>query len=113
MVTDPIKILIVDDDEQVLIELEDPLESEGYKTTTAWCGREGLAFTDQMQFDILLVEKIWQTQTAPLSWRSCNAGNPMLSSCTCIPARVTKKRSPIHKWEHAEVEATTGNVLAA
>jgi CheY-like chemotaxis protein len=36
MVSDPIKILIVDDDEQVLIELERLLESEGYSTTTAW-----------------------------------------------------------------------------
>lgn len=57
MVSDPIKILIVDDDEHVWIELEHLLESEGYRTTTTWCGREALAFTDQMQFDILLVDE--------------------------------------------------------
>jgi DNA-binding NtrC family response regulator len=57
MVSDPIKILIVDDDEQVLIELERLLESEGYCTTTAWNGREALALSDQCQFDILLVDE--------------------------------------------------------
>jgi len=35
MARNPIKILIVDDDQDVLIELEHLLESEGYSTATA------------------------------------------------------------------------------
>jgi CheY-like chemotaxis protein len=57
MVSAPIKILIVDDDEQVLLELERLLESEGYNTTTAWGGGEALAYADQMQFEVLLVDE--------------------------------------------------------
>lgn len=38
MASDPIRILIVDDDEDVLIALERLLEGEGYATATAWSG---------------------------------------------------------------------------
>ena len=68
MGSDPIKILIVDDDERVLIELERLLESEGYSTTTAWDGPEALAYTEQMQFDVLLVdEDMTHSECNPLS----------------------------------------------
>jgi len=50
MASDPIKILIVDDDERVLIELERLLESEGYSTATAWGGREALALSEKKMF---------------------------------------------------------------
>ena len=79
MVSDPIKTLIVDDDEQVLIELERLLESEGYRTTTAWDGREALALSDQCQFDILLVDEDMAHPDCPaflveLKRRQPNAG---------------------------------------
>lgn len=50
-------ILIIDDDEDVLIRLERALEAEGYRTTTAWSGREALSITQKSQFDILLVDE--------------------------------------------------------
>ena len=53
----PLKILIVDDDERVLIELERLLETEGYSTVTAWSGREALALAGHMHFDLLLVDE--------------------------------------------------------
>jgi CheY-like chemotaxis protein len=53
----PLKILIVDDDESVLIELERLLETEGYSTVTAWSGRDALALSMQMKFDLLLVDE--------------------------------------------------------
>jgi CheY-like chemotaxis protein len=57
MASDPIKILIVDDDEQVLIELERLLESVGYSTTTAWSRDEALAYAKKWQFNLLLVDE--------------------------------------------------------
>ncbi len=49
-------ILIVDDDEQVLIELEQLLENQGYNTTTAWSGREGLELLRSRPFDFVLLD---------------------------------------------------------
>ncbi|HEU5337506.1 MAG TPA: response regulator [Terriglobales bacterium] len=49
-------ILIVDDDEQVLIELERLLENQGYSTTTAWSGREGLDLLQSRSFDFVLLD---------------------------------------------------------
>ena len=57
MASDPIKILIVDDGEEVLITLERLLESEGYSTATAWDGREALALSEKLHFDLLLVDE--------------------------------------------------------
>ena len=54
---EPIKILIVDDDEAVLITLERLLESEGYRTVTAWSGREALEAAQCAQFDVVLVDE--------------------------------------------------------
>jgi len=115
MVSDPIKILIVDDDEQVLIELERLLESEGYSTATAWGGREALAYTEQMQFDVLLVDE-------DLVHPDCSALSVELKRRqprACFLQMHTRKHhrtTPahgIHKWEHAAVKATIRNFLAA
>ena len=113
MVSDPIKILIVDDDEQVLIELEHLLESEGYRTTTTWCGREALAFTDQMQFDIVLVDE----DMAHPDCKALSAELQRRQHRACFLQMHSRKNhkspSTIHKWEHAEIKATIRNVLAA
>jgi CheY-like chemotaxis protein len=115
MVSDPIKILIVDDDEHVLIELERLLESEGYSTTTAWGGREALAYTEQMQFDVLLVD---ENMTHP----ECSALSAELKRrqpLACFLQMHTRKNHGttaahgIHKWEHAEVKASIRSLLAA
>jgi DNA-binding NtrC family response regulator len=115
MVSDPIKILIVDDDEQVLIELERLLESEGYNTTTAWGVREALDYGERMEFDVLLVDE-------DLTHADCNALSAELKRTqprACFLHMHTRKNhvgsSPhrIHKWEHAQVKATIRNFLAA
>ena len=49
------KILIVDNDEDVLIALERALEEQGYDTTTAWTLPEGLELMAGNGFDLLLV----------------------------------------------------------
>lgn len=51
------RILIVDDDEQVLIALERILEGEGYCTTTAWSGQEALSLLGKSEFDLLLIDE--------------------------------------------------------
>ena len=50
------RILVIDDDDQVLISLECLLENEGYQTTTAWSGQEGLALLRSNAFDLVLLD---------------------------------------------------------
>ena len=49
------RILVIDDDEQVLISLECLLENEGYEVTT-WSGQEGLALLRSNVFDLVLLD---------------------------------------------------------
>ena len=50
------RILVIDDDEQVLISLECLLENEGCETTVAWSGQEGLALLRSKPFDLVLLD---------------------------------------------------------
>jgi PleD family two-component response regulator len=90
MVSDPIKILIVDDDEQVLIELERLLESEGYSTSTAWGGLEALALSDQLQFDILLVDEDMTYPNCCALLSELKRRQPRLVASRCIRARLAQ-----------------------
>jgi CheY-like chemotaxis protein len=115
MVSDPIKILIVDDDEQVLIELERLLESEGYSTTTAWGGREALALSDQGQFDTLLVD---EDMTRPDCCALLSELKRRQPQACCLQMHTRKawpqpSKHAVCKWEHAEMKATIRNFLAA
>lgn len=49
-------ILVVDDDERVLLALEQLLENEGYDTSLAWTGREGLIQLHRQHFDLVLLD---------------------------------------------------------
>jgi CheY-like chemotaxis protein len=49
-------ILVVDGNEDMLIALEWLLEGEGYRPTTAWSGREGLALLRSQRFDLVLLD---------------------------------------------------------
>jgi len=113
MVSDPIKILIVDDDERVLIELERLLESDGYSTTTTWCEREALEFADQMQFDVLLVDEDMVRSDCTALLAELQRKQPRACFLQMHSRRNHKSPSTIHKWEHAEVKAMIRNVLAA
>jgi CheY-like chemotaxis protein len=50
------RILVIDDDEQVLISMERLLENEGYETTVAWSGQEGLSLLRSKVFDLVLLD---------------------------------------------------------
>lgn len=49
------RVLVVDNDEDVLIALEQMLEGEGFETTTAWNLPEGFEALASSEFDLLLV----------------------------------------------------------
>lgn len=115
MASDPIKILIVDDDEQVLIELERLLESEGYSTTTAWSRDEALAYSKKWRFDLLLVdEHVGDADSCALLAELKRIQPDAL--CIQMHTRKDRKEKSIHavcKWEHAEMTARIRNFLAA
>jgi DNA-binding response OmpR family regulator len=76
MASDPIRILIVDDDEDVLIALERLLEGEGYATATAWSGREALALSKASRFDLLLVDEHLGDVEAATLWEGLHQHQP-------------------------------------
>ena len=49
-------VLVVDNDEDVLVQLENALESEGYETTTAWSGQQALELLTQREFDLVVLD---------------------------------------------------------
>ena len=97
MGSDPIRILIVDDDEDVLIRLERLLEGEGYNTATAWSGKEALELSGKAKFDLLLVDEyLGDVETAKLLGGTAPPSTPSLplrhafarqrkTPCSCEP----------------------------
>jgi len=119
MASDPIKILIVDDDEDVLIELERLLEGEGYVTATAWSGQEALALSEKLQFDLLLVDEYLADVELNALWEELKRRQPNAvrflmhtrSEITRKPLATT--HTSVCKWEHGEMKAKIRSCLAA
>ena len=115
MASDPIKILIVDDDEQVLIALERLLEGEGYSTATAWGGREALALSEKARFDLLLLDE----HVGDVDFDVLRKGLALRQPGACQLLMHTRQgqrfnsNRAICKWEHAEMKAKIRFVLAA
>ena len=117
MASDPIKILIVDDDEDVLMALECLLEEEGYSTVTAWSGKEALALSDRGQFDLLLVDEHgadvnFDVLLSELRLRQPGAF-PLVMHCGRQGSLHTRVHQAVCKWKHAEVTAGIRRCLAA
>lgn len=119
MASDPIKILIVDDDEDVLIELERLLEGEGYCTVTAWSGREALALSEQGQFDLLLVDEYLGDVDLDALWNELGRRQPnafrflMHTREESGSAPASRGHTVVCKWEHSDVKAKIRNCLVA
>lgn len=117
--TEPINILIVDDDEGVLISLERLLESEGYCTVTAWSGREALQVADTRQFDFLLVdEHLSDVEATTLCdefiRRQPGALRFLLHTRKHSADKLsTSVHRSVCKWEHAELKDQIRECLAA
>jgi CheY-like chemotaxis protein len=118
MASDPIRILIVDDDEDVLIALERLLEGEGYATATAWSGREALALSQASKFDLLLVDEHLGDVEAATLWEALQQHQPhafrFLMHSRKSASRVYAPGHPtLCKWEHGEVTSKIRSCLAA
>lgn len=119
MASDPIKILIVDDDEDVLIELEHLLEGEGYSTATAWSAREALELSEKGQFDLLLVDEHLGDVDVDTLWNELVRQQPnafrflMHTREETTPRWGASGHAAVCKWEHADVKAKIRSCLAA
>jgi DNA-binding response OmpR family regulator len=117
MASDPIKILIVDDDEQVLIALERLLEEEGYSTATAWSAKEALALSARLSFDLLLVDEHgadvnFESLLAELRLRQPGA-LPLLLHNGRERSTNSLAHEAVCKWKPSEVTASIRRCLAA
>src|SRR5215469_11832129 len=101
MASDPIKILIVDDDEQVLIALERLLEGEGYSTVTAWGGREALALSEKARFDLLLVDE----HVADLDFDALRRGLALRQPRRLPTSHAHSERATQVEWHDLQVGA--------
>jgi DNA-binding response OmpR family regulator len=116
---EPIKILIVDDDEDVLIELERTLESEGYRTVTAWSGREALVLAENGHFDLLLVDEHLSDVEAATLCKELFRRQPAALRFLMYARRENPHKLPsiahmdVCKWEHNELKAQIRRCLAA
>ena len=117
MASDPIKILIVDDDEDALIALERLLEEEGYSTATAWSGKEALALSDRANFDLLLVDEHGadvnlDSLLAELRQRQ-PAAFPLIMHSGRSGSSASLAHHAVCKWKPSEVTALIRRCLAA
>jgi len=117
MASDPIKILIVDDDEDALITLERLLEEEGYSTATAWSGKEALALSDRSDFDLLLVDEHGADVCLEPLLAELRVRQPRAFPLIMHSGRSRSASSPAHhsvcKWKPTEVTALIRRCLAA
>ena len=114
------KILVVDNDPEVLIALERELEGEGYDTFTAWSGQEALVLSKKNQFDLMLVDEYLSDLDANVlldELTHTQPGTPRLLMSTQKEARQTvaehRMDGSVCKWEHNQVKAEIRRVLAA
>lgn len=116
---DPVKILIVDDDEAVLIALERMLEGEGYRTVTAWSGREALTHAASNDFDLVLVdEHLSDVEITILCDELMRCQPGALRFLMHTRKDATRKATlvahvDVCKWEHTELKAQIRRCLAA
>ncbi len=116
MASDPIKILIVDDDEEVLIALERLLESEGYSTATAWSRLDAIALLEKSQFDLLLVDETLKGGDAEPLIAELQLKQPQAFPLLMYTGKSQRRRTSPHrvcKWEHGEMKAAIRQYLAA
>jgi DNA-binding response OmpR family regulator len=109
----------VDDDEDVLIELERLLEGEGYVTATAWSGREALALSESLQFDLLLVDECLGDVESNALWEELQRRQPKAFRFLMHTRRESSHKplasahTTVCKWEHGDVKAKIRTCLAA
>jgi len=63
------RILIIDNDDDLLMRLKVLLADEGYEVTTAWGGKEALEQLDSKRFDVILLSDHLPDTNARALWR--------------------------------------------
>jgi DNA-binding response OmpR family regulator len=113
------RILIVDDDEDVLIGLERTLEDAGFVTTTAWSREEALRLSDEGPFDLLLIDERLCDLNSPVLERVLRVAQPKAALLLMHTRKgLSGERSDLPdaavcKWEYDEVKARVCSCLAA
>jgi len=112
------RILIVDDDEDVLIRLEHTLETEGYSTATAGSGRDALSLAHTADFDLLLIDEHLDDLDSTVVVEKLSQLQPRASLLLMQARRKRNESSPhpanavVCKWENDDVKARVQNSLA-
>ena len=108
-------ILVIDDDERVLMALECFLETEGYETTTAWSGHEGMELLHSQKFDLVLVDDyLWDMDVKVILKEIRRMEiRPLVMLTESVPAPGAKKHyadlganSCVQKWASCDEIAT-------
>ena len=113
------RILIIDDDEDVLIGLERTLEEAGFVTATAWSREEALRLSDEGPFDLLLIDEHLCDLDSPILERVLRVAQPKAALLLMNTRRgQSGERSSLAdatvcKWEYDEVKARVCSRLAA
>lgn len=116
---EPVKILIIDDDEAVLITLERILEGEGYRTVTAWSGQEALRVAESGQFDLVLVDEHLSDVEVTTLCDEFIRRQPGALRFLMHTRKDGPRNAPgiahrnVCKWEHAELKDQIRKCLAA
>lgn len=114
-----VRLLIVDDNEDVLIGLERSLEDDGYATTTAWGGHDALRLSAGAQFDLLLIdEHLHGLNSAALvdELRQLQPGAFLLlmhARKNAVGKTPGEESATVCKWEPDEVKAKIRSYMAA
>lgn len=58
------KILVIEDDPDMIAALRMPLESSGYEVASATSGHEGLQLVKEVKPDLIILDAMMETQTA-------------------------------------------------
>jgi CheY-like chemotaxis protein len=117
--TEPITILIVDDDEAVLITLERLLEGEGYRTVTAWSGQEALQVADSERFDLVLIDEHLSDVEVTTLCDELVRRQPGALRFLMHTRKDAVRKAPaaadrdVWKWEHADLKDQIRECLAA
>ncbi len=112
------KILIVDDDQDVLIGLERALEDAGFSTTTAWGKEEALRLSEGPRFDLLLIDEGLCVLNFPILMSKIKRSQPRAVLLLMHTRKNPSAESDLPtasacKWEHNEVTARVRGCLAA
>ena len=54
-----LKLLLIDDDEELCLELSQTLEAEGFKVDVAFDGLQGLRRLQETQYQIIILTLLW------------------------------------------------------